>query len=441
MKNKNLLVFTLFFAAALNAAFAQRQLTPATLKNIHKLPASAQNLFERNGFDLKADLGAQNRNELVLDSTKTFYGYIGADSTPLFRSVYAYPNANVKVQTSSEWAGTWFLTSRATFISDDQGRGIEVIAEYHNGADWVNDSRLEMFPHGDTPDLLDSFKTYIWDANIGEWFLALKGTTTYDAQDRITEAHTYLYFLGGEQVFRENYTYDANGNNILIEEVAVFDGMEFPSGLTQNTFTNNQLTEVVASIHDGVEYVLQSRATFTYTNFGAVKTDFGYEWNFDSLNWIQTQAIVYEYDAQQRTESKATTFIHVDGPNEYELIRYAYVEGENLAHETIYLRNENEPEWTLDSKTYYYYNGTTAVTPQPVKALAMNVYPNPTTGRIRIGFDAEADVRVFNAAGKLLQTAVLQPGQELDLSALPAGMYYLTAHKELDYYAGKVFKH
>jgi hypothetical protein len=298
-----------------------------------------------------------------------------------------------------------------------------------------------MFPHGDTPDLLDSFNTYIWDAGVGEWFLAFKGTTTYDAQDRITETNNYLYFLGGEQLFRENYTYDANGNNILIEEVAVFDGTEYPSGLTQNTFANNQLTEIVVSVHDGIDWVLQNRATFTYTYFGAVETEFSYEWNFDSLNWEQIEAVVYEYDDQQRIDARAKSFLHNDAPNEYELIHYAYVEGDDLALETIYLRNENEPEWTLDSKTYYYYNGTTAVTPLPTKALAMDVYPNPTTGRIRIGFDAEADVRVFNASGKLLQTAILQPGQELDLTALPAGMYYLTARKESDYYAGKVFKH
>ncbi len=442
MKNKNILFCLLLLITSAYTAFAQRTMSPGTTKQAEKLPASIKTLLQRAGFDTEASTAAQNRNELVLDSTKTFYGYIGNDSTPQSRTVFTYPDANTKVELVSAFAGQWYQIERATITADNQQRIVEALGEvYDDGIqDWRNDSWLLAYPHGNSPVLLDSFFLYLWDTNVNDWVLYLNNSNVFGDQDRLLESYSTIT-LGAPVTFKETYFYNVNGDNYFIEEVAIIDGVEYPASRTDNIFANNQIIESVLSQHDGIsDFILHSRTTYTYTSFGAPEQIFDYEWSLDSMDWEQVQAVVYDYDDQQRKDSQAITLFNEGGPNEYELTNFTYVEDENFATVTIYLGDAEHPEWTLDTKTHYYYNGTTTVKPVVRNSIDLNISPNPTTGRFFTALDAEAEVRVFNASGKLLKSMVVQPGQQVDLSNLPAGMYYLTAHKELDYYTGKVVK-
>lgn len=58
----------------------------------------------------------------------------------------------------------------------------------------------------------------------------------------------------------------------------------------------------------------------------------------------------------------------------------------------------------------------------------VNIYPNPTTERIRIALPNEesTSAELYNSNGQLLfRQAVLETDQELDLGAYPAGTYLL----------------
>lgn len=71
------------------------------------------------------------------------------------------------------------------------------------------------------------------------------------------------------------------------------------------------------------------------------------------------------------------------------------------------------------------------------------ISPNPTTDAIRFRLETEAEVRCQkkrDAAGQLLQSGIVQPGETMYLTTLPTGMYYVTAQHGAQFYTGKVLK-
>lgn len=57
-----------------------------------------------------------------------------------------------------------------------------------------------------------------------------------------------------------------------------------------------------------------------------------------------------------------------------------------------------------------------------IKALTVNVYPNPTTGIVYV--ENESNIKIYNAQGILLQSII---GNQVDLSGYPNGVYLLLA--------------
>jgi hypothetical protein len=72
--------------------------------------------------------------------------------------------------------------------------------------------------------------------------------------------------------------------------------------------------------------------------------------------------------------------------------------------------------------------------------LALPLGPNPTTGMVKIGIEEVLAVQLFDATGKMISSQLLQPGQMMDLSSLPAGIYQLVAQNETSFYGGRIVK-
>ena len=448
MKNYTLL-FTLSLALSANALVAQRTLSPGVRPYAENWPYTLVHAMHRAGFDMPTQAaapvtkGVDSRNALQLDSTKTFYGYNlngPGDSTPLSRTTYQYPQPDTKIEINSQWDNNaWLTLNRTTFVADDQQRLVEATAEAFDPVTqtYAPDSRLEIFPHGDSPVLIDSFFTYLWDSTIMDWHIILAARNTFDGQDRLIESVSSVDYFGDPLIFKEVYSYDDNGDNHLIEEFAILGDDVFPSKRIDNMFADHKLIEEMVSVSDGINFLPQSRTNYAYTLFGAIRLIMDFEWNG---NWKMTRRVEYKFDDDQRVASRETS-IDPTSTDERELVTYAYVEDENLAREMTFHFDDDLFDWVLDSKKFYYYNnGVSSLDPTPGSVQALVAWPNPTTGLVQLTFDAEADVRVFDAAGQLLQSRRVQPGQPLDLTVLPAGIYALTAQQGADFYSGKIVK-
>jgi hypothetical protein len=59
------------------------------------------------------------------------------------------------------------------------------------------------------------------------------------------------------------------------------------------------------------------------------------------------------------------------------------------------------------------------------KETSFTLYPNPTTGVVRWTGDGMRSVQVFNMQGAMVQEAMTNGGNSIDLSELPQGLYTL----------------
>ncbi|MFM9946957.1 MAG: T9SS type A sorting domain-containing protein [Saprospiraceae bacterium] len=451
-KNVSTLIFLLALMAGILPVFSQAQhsLAPSAKQRRNSFPEKVEHLLNKAGFDAQihpSNQPSQPRfTALQLDSTKTFYGYDlnqPGDSTPLFRTVYNYPETNIKVEINAQQeAGEWAPLNRITSVYDEQKRLVEVFAQAYDptAGSFIPDSKLETFYHGNSAELIDSFTVSQWSPDLMDWVVQLSTWNVFDNENQILESYTSIGFLGEPILFKDTYFYDANGDNHLIESTAIFEGQELLSGRTENTYMNHLLTAVVVYTSDGFNFFPDSRATFLYAPFGLLARHSLMGWNIEIENWQLNQTIDYQYDEEQRISEKFKTFYENGVPADAERPTYEYVEGENLALETIYLYDAVSETWSLDMKTYFYYDGLTATPSEPRPLLALPLAPNPTTGMVKIGIKEALAVQLFDATGKMITAQLLQPGQMLDLSTLPAGIYQLVAQNETSFYGGRIVK-
>ena len=454
MKNNALLPALLLILTG-QTLFSQKTLPPGVRPYAENWTYTLVKSLHRAGFDMPAmaampasENGVNGRSTLQLDSTKTFYAYdlnAPGDSAPLFRTIYQYPSGDTKIEINYQYDnGAWLTLNRSTLTSDGQQRLVDAFAEVFDPAtqSYKPDSRLEVFPRGNSQVLVDSFFTYLWDTSVLDWRLTFSGRNLFDDADRLLESYSSVDYLGTPLVFRDVYSYDTLGDNNLIETFALVDGEEYPGGHTDLVYADHRLIEETAYSFDGAEFVPQNRDNYAYTLSGALRRHMKFEWDAEKGGWHLFQTIDYSYDNEQRLAGKETAFLPLNAQEEREFVAYAYVQDENLYTERVYLWDDDLFDWVLDSKKYFYYTGLVSADPAPGKALTLRVSPNPTTGLVQFSFagDGEASVRLYDVAGQLLQSRLVQPGQPLDLTALPAGVYNVTARQDAELYSGKIVK-
>lgn len=451
---KNLVLLALCWALANSQSFAQKTLPPSTADYVVNWTSTVKKMLNAAGFELpKAgeDSGVRpgveaRASELQLDSTLTYYDYglNGNDSLPLLRTTYTYPAPGIQVLIESQYeVDSWQLANRTTQIYDEQERHVETFAQVYDPSvpTWVNDSRLELFPRGNSPDLLDSIIVSAWNADLGDWQRLMTVWNSYDNSERLLESLTVIDVFGQPVTFRDVYTYDANGDNNLIESFYVESGLELLSSTVELEYENHLVTLETSLVFDGLGMVPESQITYDYTGFGMLETIEFFEWNASISDWTKTQTDTYEYDDLQRLEAKVTV-LYFEGLEERFRFTYDYVEDELLYLETSYFFDFNENVFLVDGKKYYYYSGGVSAAPnkpQPVNALVLS--PNPTNGVAQIELEGEVSVQIFDGMGQLVVWLTDESGRvSLDLSELPAGIYAVRAFAEDKYYAGRLVK-
>jgi hypothetical protein len=392
--------------------------------------------------DNSGGVSARSSN-LRLDSTKTFYGYTTLDSTPLFRTRFAYPSVSRKIEQNAEFDnGAWLDMNRSTIDTDPQGRIVAVLAEVFDPAEQAYrfDSQLSAYPHGDSDTEVDSLFAWQWNVENGEWQLLIAVRNVFNAQGQLVESNSFLDLFGQPATLRDKYTYDPAGNNTLIQSYLVVEALEFLTGFRELTYVNNLPTQVVAyMMDDQFQPLPQSKIEYAYTSFGKEDTVKSYEWDFAAQNWAKVQEDILRYDAQQRNIFKERRFFQ-EGVEEREQLVFKYREENLLALEESYIWDGGGFYFLADRKYYYYTEGTTAITDRPGRALALAVSPNPTTDFLRLGLQETAQLVVYDMGGAQVSSATVSPGNTLSITDLPSGVYFLAAQTASGFFTGKVVK-
>ncbi len=445
---KHLLLSGLCWTLAISQTLAQNTQNPSHLQK--NAASIIKALLQKTGYEQQtASLPSSvqlRSNHLRLDSTKTFVDYTlapAADSTPLNRIRYEYPITGVRVEIEDVFeSNAWVPTSRTTTTSDALGRIVNALGEVYDSLSmsWQLESSVQVFPHGNTLDLVDSIKVFSWDGV--NWVTIFSTKNTYDAQNRLLKNETTFDFGGQSGLLVEKYTYDANGDNTLIEKFLESSGFSLPTGKQELQYANHRLIQTIDYNSDGTgSFVASTRTTYAYNPAGMVIQQNGYQWVPGVNDWAPTQVTTSAYDSAGRLINQETTTMQTGLPDEKVRLTYTYIEDENLATQSTYNWDAGQNVYVLSDRTYYYYSaGSSAVKPSPRPTQALIVSPNPTLDAVRFSFAEEVRVQVFDARGQMLESRTLQAGDLLNLAALPAGIYQVIALTAADCYSGKVVK-
>jgi len=446
-------ILPVLWTLAIGSTFAQKTLSPSLQRHAETWPQSVKKAMREMGFDaqpLSPNTVQARFDPSRLDSTKTFFGYepsgIGGDSTPQYRTTYQYPQNGLRIETASEFlGGVWTLTTRTSNKVDALNRTVEVVAERYDSAeeDWVFDSKSEVWLRENSVELADSLRISTWNPDTETWHSGAFSKNIFDAQNRLQKVETTFDADGQTALFVDDYYYNSSGDNHLIESFMSFGGFLLPMSKRDMAYSNHRLLQVIVSSPNviGGGFTPSSRTTMAYNSQNLVKQTNQYEWVPGLNDWNPVNLVKSEYDSALRLTSTETETFFPGEPSALKRITYTYREGENLALRATYDWDHALNQYALTEREFYYYTGgSSSVRPMPHEAQTLGISPNPADGAVRLAVEAEAEIRVFDAAGRLMQSQVVQPGESLDLTALPAGVYTVIAQNEAAARVGKLVK-
>jgi hypothetical protein len=447
MKNKFQIVL-LFLTLLGQAAYSQKTLPRSLQPYAENWTYTMVKSMHRAGFDMPTmpattPVISQGANGGQLDSTKTFFEYTqawGGDSTPIFRSTFEYPQPATMIETNFQYdQGQWQPLNRSTIMSDDQKRLLEVMAEVYDtdSQTFRPDSRVVIFPHGDSPELIDSFLTALWDSTIMDWRILVAHENFFDTQDRILESVTLFENSGNPLIFKEVYAYNANGENHLIEEFELSGNEVIPTHRTEIKYVVDGPLEVLLLVAEGDSFIQKSRTNYAYNLFGAPRKQMEFKWNAEQKRFYLFETTDFAYDSFQRLSTKGITW-HTR--EERQQTHYGYLGNMNLYVEFAFTWDDDLFDWVLETKKYYYYSGLVSLDPGPIAVQPLELSPNPTAGLARLNLEGPAYFQLYNTGGALVSSGEYQPDDLLNLVDLPNGLYFITARSETGVYAGRIVK-
>lgn len=450
---KQYILPVLLWTLAFSHAFAQQTLSPSAQQNLGMLPTNALKLLTKAGFVTAQSNGStlnadERTNPLQLDSTKTFVGYnlnAGQDSTPLARTIYQYPQTSKRIETNYQFEnGAWTPTDRSNITIDALEREPAATSELFDitTQTWVLDSRYQAFFRGNAVDQLDSLLLFDWDETLPGWALAFSVRNTYDAQNRLIISESTFDFDGQLALLRDVYSYNASGDNHLIESFIVSSGFELPSGKTELQYANHLLIQEIKYASAGFSgFVPSDRIVYAYYANNKLKQQNTSVYVPGVNDWAPTQTQLFSYDAQLRISEQEIITTEPGTPEEKMRLNYVYKQDEKLALESIFVWDAGTGAYVLSDRKYYYYTaGSAGLFPTPGNVQNLVMFPNPSTATVQFSLDNEAIVMVFDASGKLMDSQVVMPGSSLNLAALPAGIYQVIATDNDKRFAGKIIK-
>lgn len=408
-----------------------------------------------------------NRNPLGMDLPQYYLNQINLETAlPL------YPEARPVVSFSSDSTVYYGLNADETAFEErneaikatfDANNNInEIIYRKKSGSSWENTVR-ENYTYNANHQITD-FVAQSWSS--GSWSNTTKEVANYDIDGNIVEFSSFGW-SSGSWVPSTNYLYqyDAAGNcktSIYRED----DGGTWKnySKTTIAYNTNSQPTEYVFEEWDGSAWQQNNKATVSYNSNGDILEIISYD--KEGSSWVAYFKESYTYTGTQKSNCIQQEF---DGSVWNKTIKtvYNYDGSGLLSHIILQLWDDPTSDWanglrysitynnhqlisdlleeswnsgdfwektTGSQKILFFYEsyGNTGISHLENEA-QLNIYPNPTANNLNVTIDWEkptsSEITIYDITGRSRYTQAfakaMQTQQQIDISHLPAGSYYL----------------
>ena len=341
---------------------------------------------------------------------------------------------------------------------------------------WQGSSKWE---HSYTADnKVWGYVDYLWDPSIDDWMARNKSVSYYpDAFTMCSDYFTWTgavtgWELGGfekieiipeslnepevtirqyryldEENWRNStrieHSYDKNGNCLLMT-YQMWDGV---NNVWMNTNrevrTFNDRNQILTEEYyrwdkqknrwlGGHPFISgPGKTIYTYDVFGNLMTYTHFEWDMGQDVWVGHDN--YRIELSRNTDGQVSEELQYDwDPEENEgfaarKIVLNYLPDGRPDYQTKWAWENDLKEWRPVVRYFFFYAQTSQV--RHVDENAMTVFPNPADDLIRVdGLSQPVLFELFNLQGQLVLQKQATDNQ-LDVSALPAGVYWLVLYQ------------
>lgn len=370
-----------------------------------------------------------------------YKNYTGSDSTASQRILYDYPLPEQRIETSYQFEeGLWIAQTRINYILDARGRTIENILERYEpvSQQFIPQARTQTFPRGTSLTLVDSVFTFNWAADQSTWERFIVQRNRFNTQNQLIESESVISFSGQNFVNRDLHFYDAQGNLIRIENYSRVNGQFILTSFSTHTYENGLLSRVTsfAPVPPKDSVPLNLSVT-TYNENNLIRSIESFNWDIVNKVWNKTSSTILTYNVKNLLQSR-TTEVVANGNRQISRNDLFYNNRDLLIQEQNFVGAGTPPEWTLDSKKFYYYDLASSLKEPSIQLIQIS--PNPSRDEIRLDLPSGAYFQIYNAAGQVQLSGEMNGQNRLDVRHWPKGMYWIVAQDGQQRWVGKMVK-
>jgi hypothetical protein len=355
---------------------------------------------------------------------------------------------------------------------------IKTLSYWDDSLQWYNKQKDVSFGTGDHY----FYTSYLWNLSLKLWIPTDSVVQIYDTSAYPVQSYTYKWDPASsvwmnykkEENFRDKALRRNIGiwyfwnNSIGWKKTYKFEGYIKSNG-----------TDSIYYVYEGKSDNSGWDTTEKYTYYYDAKNRLIIEIDYvkdNSFNiWNKLDKYEFRYDAFGR-ENYSATYSWVNTTwegNEHYTLEFNS-KGKEI-HRLIYVWNDQKKDWDtsklqdnvydtsgsklltcfynydnyyytfiLKAKTRYFYPDSMVVGLIERNSEKLRIYPNPASDQVYFEFKSNnpfTTMYLFNAKGELIRSESVRNGWNvLDLSLLPAGMYYIKIEDQQKIYTGKVLK-
>jgi hypothetical protein len=407
-----------------------------------------------------------NAQTCLLDSTLQY----NSDSILNYSNHYFYNNDGLQTENFSQQLVSGVMTNntRRTSSYDANENLIQYIDYIWNNGAWQNSGRVTYTYDANGNETSKTQEA--WDNTTSQWL-----PTTfqiYNFYNALNQRYLYIqvgYSMGvWTDSVKQHYTYDVNGNNILITRE--YNTASDPTWVNHQqwtyTYTNNNLNDsIFQAIWDNgtasysnyiylttYEYNASGKITETkgHNNYNAGTNTWTYQtretkvydaqdneierntYNWSASNWepsnqwqlsynndgINIEGVYYNFNS---------TFGQLVPSYKYEIELTSF---DKTLNYISYSFNSLTSIWERTSNNFYFYDCMMSSI-QEKDATSITVFPNPTSSLLFVNTDYPSIIEIYSINGKLMHYNFPHMNHTINVVDYPSGVYIVKVGNQI----------
>lgn len=320
------------------------------------------------------------------------------------KNEYIYDdNTNTVTEIWYSWGNnTWQQESKDEIIYDSNGKGIMYI--YY---DW-DDNRTVFRKYAK--------EEYVYD-NHGNKLLWI----SYDLVDN-------TWVEDARHEYKNDYTYDDNGNiKTFIRSYKSENEREERERCEYEYDAQNNIITKIRFVEESSGWERYDKGEYLYDNNRNLIMEATYYWSGNK--WVGDYKSSFEFDL-------SIPFTDILSQEYYTYIKNPFYNKPIGGKDYSWLNDR----WEYAGDYIFYYSDYKPNSIDEVSNLSLSVYPNPVQEYLFVTTDSPIDkVEIYNQIGSLVKTES-NVSDKIDVSALNAGVYYLSIYLENKQVTKKIIK-